>query len=48
MYNIHDSHQECSTEARPPSSNPTGLRISGIRDLSLTWDALLPECDDTM
>jgi len=41
--------QECSTETRPPSSNPTGLTVSGMRDtLSLNWDSLLPECDDTM
>ena len=41
--------QECSTEARPPSSNPMGLTVSGMRDtLSLNWDSLWPECDDTM
>ena len=41
--------QECSTDPRPPSSNPTGLTVSGMRDtLSLNWDTLLPECDDTM
>jgi len=41
--------KECSTDPRPPSSNPTGLTVSGMRDtLSLNWDTLLPECDDTM
>merc|ERR1711881_155296 len=44
-----DVKKECSTDPRPPSSNPTGVTVSGMRDtLSLNWDTLLPECDDTM
>lgn len=39
--------KECSTTARTPTSNPTGLEVTGVRDLALEWDPLEPECANT-